>query len=108
VGDEEDVINGEEIREVEVMSENVTPRITHSFYIMVKSDSTHNFTNDHVAHKIQYELTTIKLLTVEATNGGTLICSFLCKNFMWRMKGVNCMADVFIMELNNCGMVLGI
>lgn len=79
----------------------------HSLYIMVNSSSTHNFIKDQVAHKLQYELTTIKLLTVEATNGGTMICSSLCKN-QWRMKGVNFMADVFIMELNNCDMVLEI
>jgi len=128
VEDEEDVFDDEEIGEVEVMSENITSHISmntldetigfntlkvtgkvskHSLYIMVNSSSTHYFIKDQVAHILQYELTTIKLLTVEATNGGTMICSSLCKN-QWRMKGVNFMADVFIMELNNYDMVLEI
>jgi hypothetical protein len=67
VEDEEDVIDDEEIGEVEVMSENVTPHISintldeitcfhtlrvtgkvgkHLFYIMVNSSSTHNFSNN--------------------------------------------------------------
>jgi len=94
----EDVFDDEEIGEVEVMSENITSHISmntldettgfntlkvtgkvskHSLYIMVNSSSTHYFIKDQVAHILQYELTTIKLLTVEATNGGTMICSSL-------------------------------
>jgi len=35
-------------------------------------------------------------------------CSAMCRNFRWRMQGVNFEADVFIVDLINCDMVLGI
>jgi hypothetical protein len=58
----------------------------------------HNFLNSEAASRLQYNLTTIKPLTVEAIRG-TMCCTALCKNFE---------ANVSIVDLNNCDMMLGI
>jgi hypothetical protein len=80
----------------------------HPLYILIDSDSSHNFLNSTSANKLQCITTPIRTLVVEIENGGTIHCSAMCKNFRWRMQGVNFMADVFIINLINCDMELGI
>lgn len=77
-------------------------------FILIDSGSTHNFMNTWVANKLQCVLTPINPVTVKAANGGKMLCSAICKNFRWRMQGIHCMADVFVMELEACDMVLGV
>jgi hypothetical protein len=76
-------------------------------FILIDSSSTHNFMNTWVANKLQCELTPINLVTVKAANGGKMLCSSICKNFRWKMQGIHYVADVFVMELDACDMVLG-
>ena len=80
----------------------------HSVYILIDSGSTHNFLNSATANKLQCLATPIQTLVVETANGGTMDCSAMCRNFRWRMQGVTFEADVFIVDLINCDMVLGI
>ena len=80
----------------------------HSVYILIDSRSTHNFLNSAIANKLQCLATPIRTLVVETANGGTMYCSAMCRNFRWRMQGVNFETDVFIVDLINCDMVLGI
>jgi len=37
-----------------------------------------------------------------------MTCTHVCKNFLWKMQGVQFSIDVFVVELNNCDMVLGV
>jgi hypothetical protein len=80
----------------------------HPLYILIDSGSTHNFLNSAFANKLQCLTHPIRTLVVETTNGGTMHCSVMCRNFSWRMQGVHFVADVFIVDLLNCDMVLGI
>jgi len=80
----------------------------HPLYILINSGSTHNFLNSVFANKLQCLAHPIRTLVVEAVNGGTMHCSVMCRNFSWRMQGVYFVADVFIVDLINCDMVLGI
>jgi hypothetical protein len=77
-------------------------------FILIDSGSTHNFMNTWVANKLQCVLTPINPVTVKAANGGKMLCSSICKNFRWKMQGIHCVADVFVMELDACDMVLGL
>jgi hypothetical protein len=47
-------------------------------------------------------------MIVQAVNGERMVCKSLCKGLRWKMQGISFMADVFIIKLSNCGMVLGI
>jgi hypothetical protein len=76
--------------------------------ILIDSSSTHNFLNTTVANKLQYQLTTIKPMIVQAANGEKMVCQSMCKGLRWKMQGISFQADVYIIELSNCEMVLGI
>ena len=87
----------------------VTSKVEKSpLFIMIDSGSTHNFINTQVAKKLSCTLTPIRPLTVEAANGGQMTCTHVCKNFLWKMQGVKFFTDVFVVELNNCDIVLGV
>jgi hypothetical protein len=76
--------------------------------ILIDSGSIHNFLNYEVALKLQLQLAGIKPMTVQTANGEKMVCKSLCKGLKWKIQGLNFMADVFIIELVNCEMVLGI
>ena len=87
----------------------VTSKVEKSpLFIMIDSGSTHNFINTQVAKKLSCTLTPIRPLAVEAAIGGQMTCTHVCKNFLWKMQGVKFFTDVFVVELNNCDMVLGV
>jgi hypothetical protein len=77
-------------------------------HILVDSGSTHNFLNSSLAHKLQNSLTTITPITVQAANGGKMTCTSVCKGLKWEIQGVCFEADVFIMDLSNYDMMLGV
>lgn len=40
-------------------------------------------------------------------DGEKLVCREVCRNFTWRMQGHEFNADVFLLRLGGCDMVLG-
>ena len=77
-------------------------------FILVESGSTHNFMNTWVANKLQYKLTLINLVTVKGANGEKILCSSIYKYFRWKMQGIHFVANVFVMKLDACNMVLDV
>jgi hypothetical protein len=61
-----------------------------------------------VAKKLSCTLTPIWPLAMEAANGGQMTYTHVCKNFLWKIQGVKFFTDVFVVELNNYDMVLGV
>ena len=53
----------------------------HPLYILIDSGSTHNFLNSAFANKLQCLAHPIRTLVVETSNGGTMHCSTMCRNF---------------------------
>jgi hypothetical protein len=47
-------------------------------------------------------------MIVQAANGEKMVCQSMCKGLRWKMQGISFQADVYIIELSNCEMVLGI
>lgn len=87
----------------------VTRRVVRlPIFILVDSGSTHNFMNTWVANKLQCELTPINPVTVKAANRGKMLCFLICKDFRWKMQKIHFVADVFVMELDACNMILGV
>jgi hypothetical protein len=126
---EEEEVFQEEAAEEEVISKEVTPHISldalegivglnimkvngkmdkTTVCILIDSGSTHNFLNTTIVSKLQYQLTLIKPMTVQAANGDKMVCKSMCKGLRWKMQGISFQVDVFIIDLSNCEMVLGI
>jgi hypothetical protein len=129
VVEEEEVYQEEEVEAEEAFSREVTPHISldalegtvglntmkvngkmekTTVCILIDSGSTHNFLNSAVVRKLQYHLTPIKPMTVQAANGDKMVCKSMCKGLKWKMQGISFQADVYIIDLSNCEMVLGI
>ena len=127
--EEEEGFQEEEVAEEEVISREVTPHISldalegtvglntmkvngkmdkTTVCILIDSGSTHNFLNTTVVSKLQYQLTPITPMTVQAANGDKMVCKFMCKGLRWKMQGISFQADVFIIDISNCEIVLGI
>ena len=47
-------------------------------------------------------------MVVQAANREKMVCQSMCKGLRWKMQGIDFQADVYIIELSNCEMVLGI
>ena len=77
-------------------------------HILVDSRSTRNFLNSSLAHKLQNNLTTITPITIQSVNRGKMSCTSVCKGLKWEIQGVCFEADMFIMDLSNYDMVLGV
>jgi len=76
--------------------------------ILIDSGSTHNFLNTTLALKLQFQLTAIKPMIVQAANGEKMVCKSMCRELRWKMQGISFQTDVYIIELSNCEMLLGI
>jgi hypothetical protein len=129
VVEEEEVCQEEDVEVEEAFSREVTPHISldalegtvglntmkvngkmekTTVCILIDSGSTHNFLNSAVVRKLQYHLTLIKPMTVQAANGDKMVCKSMCKGLKWKMQGISFQTDVYIIDLSNCEMVLGI
>ena len=47
-------------------------------------------------------------MIVQAANGEKMVCKSMCRGLKWKMQGISFQIDVYIIDLNNCEMVLGI
>ena len=78
------------------------------FFILVDFGSTHNFISNQMTDMLRCKTTSIKALTVQVVDGGTMTCTSVCNNFQWSIHRVNFTTDVFTLDLKNCDMILGI
>jgi hypothetical protein len=100
VMEEEDGVLEEELQEEEANVRELTPHISLDALegtvglntlkvngkidktivcILIDLDNTHNFLNITIALKLQYQLTTIKPMIVQAANGEKMVCQSMCK-----------------------------
>ncbi|XP_077232454.1 uncharacterized protein LOC143869781 [Tasmannia lanceolata] len=76
--------------------------------ILIDSGSTHNFLDPEVAKRTECDVQPTNPLSVSVANGTKLISSATCKGFQWVMQGTNFQADMRLLPLGGCDMVLGI
>lgn len=50
----------------------------------------------------------ITLVFMAVANGEKLVCREVCRKFTWKMQGNTFVADVFLLRLGGCDMVLGV
>ncbi|XP_056698524.1 uncharacterized protein [Spinacia oleracea] len=76
--------------------------------ILIDSGSTHNFVDLNIAQKLGCILETIPPQAITVADGNHLACQHICKNFTWTIQDITFEADVLLIPLGSCDMVLGI
>ncbi|XP_021768532.1 uncharacterized protein LOC110732838 [Chenopodium quinoa] len=77
-------------------------------HILIDSGSTHNFVDASVASKLGCSLEQIPFQAISVADGNHIPCQQACKGFAWSMHGHSFEADVLVIPLGSCDMVLGI
>nr|CAD1842592.1 unnamed protein product [Ananas comosus var. bracteatus] len=77
-------------------------------HILIDSGSTHNILDSTMASKLGYHIEAIPLIWVAVADGNRLTSSAACKGFKWKMQGLEFEADLLLLPLKGCEMVLGI
>ncbi|GAU25735.1 hypothetical protein TSUD_216660 [Trifolium subterraneum] len=77
-------------------------------HILLDSGSTHNFLDLEVAKSLGCKLEAIPPLSVIGGGGHQLEAAFVCKGFKWQLQQVLFTADVIVLPLGCCDLILGI
>ncbi|KAK4382273.1 Retrovirus-related Pol polyprotein from transposon [Sesamum angolense] len=77
-------------------------------HILIDTGSTHNFLDLETAKRLGCKLDNTKSFPVPIANGNKMYSSFAYKNFGWKMQGVPFTADMMILPLGGCDVVLGV
>ncbi|XP_021846729.2 uncharacterized protein [Spinacia oleracea] len=78
------------------------------FHVLIDSGSTHNFLDLDLAKKMGCMIESIPSQAVTVADGNHLACQHVCKGFTWEMQGKVFTADVMLITLGGCDMVLGV
>lgn len=78
-----------------------------SLSILIDSGSTHNFLDPYLAKRMGYKTITISPVFVAVASRERLVCREICQNFRWNIQGNEFQANVFMLRLGGCDMVLG-
>lgn len=79
-----------------------------SVHILIDSGSTHNFLDLEYAKTLGCELEQIPPQVVSVADGNQIACQHQCRDFMWNVQDKQFKADVMLIQLGSCDMVLGI
>ncbi|GAU40456.1 hypothetical protein TSUD_141360 [Trifolium subterraneum] len=77
-------------------------------HILLDNGSTHNFLDLDIAKKLGCTLEAIPPLSVTGGGGHKLGASFICRNFKWVLQQSQFTADVIVLPLVCCDLILGI
>lgn len=76
--------------------------------VLMDTGSTHNFLDYNLALKFSCKLILRAPMSVRMGGGKHLVCEYMVQNFEWQMKGLLFIADVFLIPLGSCDLVLGV
>ncbi|KAL8159020.1 hypothetical protein V2J09_000557 [Rumex salicifolius] len=79
-----------------------------ALFILIDSGSTHNFIDQGIAAKLGCTLLSYGLSKVSVADGSTLDVSAKIENFKWQFQQVEFQADLMVIPLGCCDMVLGV
>lgn len=80
----------------------------HKIHILVDSGSTHNFIDTFTVKKLNCQVSSSPTMTVVVANGNIIQCNQVCAGLTWKMQGQQFQADLLVLPLEGCQMVLGI
>jgi len=78
-----------------------------SLMVLIDSGSTHSFLDESMAKKLGCEVSNSHSLSVIVANGNKVLSQSSCLGFCWEMNGEEFMADLILMKLGGCDVVLG-
>ncbi|CAH1437342.1 unnamed protein product [Lactuca virosa] len=76
--------------------------------LLLDGGSTHNFIDKEVAILLNCSIHTGQDMKVKIPGGGQLACNEIVKDFCWTIQGMEFKADVYLVPLGGCDMVLGV
>lgn len=76
-------------------------------FILVDSDSTHNFFSEKIV-ELGCKLKAVEGAKIVVANDRELRFSHACERFQWKVQGHHFIVDVFILPLDNYGLILGV
>ena len=79
-----------------------------SLHILIDSGSTHNFLDTQAAKNMNCVIENVDAHTITVADGTQIQCQGIVKNFCWKLNGLEFTADVLVISLGSCDMVLGI
>ena len=77
-------------------------------HILIDSGSTHNFINAFTAEKLGCKMSANPAITVTVANGDRIQCDKIRVGMTWKILGVEFEADLLVLPLEGCQIVLGI
>ncbi|XP_071901048.1 uncharacterized protein [Coffea arabica] len=79
-----------------------------SVNIFIDCGSSHNFVHPKVVQKLGLTTHRVDPLVIEVADGNKLTTQDLCKDFTWKMHGQEFKADLLMLPVGGCELVLGI
>ena len=76
--------------------------------VSIDSGSTHSFIDKDIAERMKWPLANTQLLSVPIANGSKMISKTACLGFCWKMRGEEYQADLRLLKLGGCHIVLGV
>jgi hypothetical protein len=76
--------------------------------ILIDSGSTHSFMDANVVGELQLSVENSPVLAVIVVNGSIMLCDSYTAGFTWFMQGCEFVANLRILKLGRCDMVLGV
>ncbi|XP_022023821.1 uncharacterized protein LOC110924092 [Helianthus annuus] len=76
--------------------------------LLMDTGSSHNFLDVTLAKQLGCKLVKGPAMLVKVANGHEEICDQMVKGFCWKMQGIQFKADVYVMPLGGCDLVLGV
>ncbi|KAL0455680.1 UNVERIFIED_CONTAM: Transposon Ty3-G Gag-Pol polyprotein [Sesamum latifolium] len=80
----------------------------HHLSILIDSGSTHSFLDPSAAKQDGCELEYTNPLLVIMADGGRICCNAKCREFQWEMGSQKFKAEVRLLRLDGCDMVIGV
>ncbi|XP_071905722.1 uncharacterized protein [Coffea arabica] len=75
--------------------------------IFIDCGSSHNFIHPRVVQKLGVKTVKVEPLVVEVADGNKLTTQDLCPGFTWKMQGQEFKADLLVLPVGGCELVLG-
>ncbi|XP_022042420.1 uncharacterized protein LOC110945092 [Helianthus annuus] len=80
----------------------------HELQLLMDTGSSHNFLDIALAKQLGCKMVKGPAMLVKVANGHEEICDQMVKGFSWIMQGIQFTADVYVMPLGGCDLVLGV
>ena len=80
----------------------------HSLYILIDSGSTHNFLDLAIAKRLGCDMRGMVPLQIFVANYSKLVSSSMCKDFKWLINEDEFQANMMVVALGSCEMILGV